>query len=57
MVPDIPGMKPVQAQLVRMTRVDDLTGLPNPNQLYEWLAEVLMRARRGVLQVGLSGHR
>jgi diguanylate cyclase (GGDEF)-like protein/PAS domain S-box-containing protein len=52
MVTDITDMKLIQAQLVQMTRVDNLTGLPNRNQLYERLGEALTRARRCGLQVG-----
>lgn len=47
MVIDITETKEVEARLSALARVDNLTGLPNRNHLYERLGEALARSRRG----------
>jgi diguanylate cyclase (GGDEF)-like protein/PAS domain S-box-containing protein len=47
MVIDITESKLVEARLSALARVDNLTGLPNRNHLYERLGEALARSRRG----------
>lgn len=47
MVIDITESKIVEAKLSALARVDNLTGLPNRNHLYERLGEALARSRRG----------
>lgn len=47
MVIDITEAKQVEARLSALARVDNLTGLPNRNHLYERLGEALARSRRG----------
>ena len=47
MVIDITETKAVEARLSALARVDNLTGLPNRNHLYERLGEALARSRRG----------
>jgi diguanylate cyclase (GGDEF)-like protein/PAS domain S-box-containing protein len=47
MVIEITESKEVEARLSALARVDNLTGLPNRNYLYERLAEALARSRRG----------
>ena len=46
MATDITDMKLIQDRLLRLARIDTLTGLPNRNKLYERLAEALARAQR-----------
>lgn len=47
MVIDITEAKEVEARLSALARIDNLTGLPNRNHLYERLGEALARSRRG----------
>jgi len=47
MVIEITESKEVEAKLSALARVDNLTGLPNRNHLYERLDEALARSRRG----------
>lgn len=51
MATDLTEMKRVQERLSDLARMDDLTGLPNRNQVYERLTEALARARRNSSEV------
>ena len=46
MVLDVTDMKEVQNQLLALSRVDPLTGLPNRTALYERIGEVIARTAR-----------
>ena len=46
MVLDVTDMKEVQHQLMALSRIDALTGLPNRTALYERIAEVIARTAR-----------
>lgn len=46
LVSDVTDMKIIQHQLMQLTRIDSLTGLPNRTALYERLADALTRTAR-----------
>ena len=46
LVTDVSDMKTIQNQLMALTRVDVLTGLPNRTALYERISEAVARAMR-----------
>ena len=53
MINDITEIKKVELQLIKLARVDSLTGLPNRVQFDESLKKAIARSRRGGLSMAL----
>ena len=53
MINDITEIKKVELQLIKLARVDSLTGLPNRVQFDESLRKAIARSRRGGLSMAL----
>ena len=53
MINDITEIKKVELQLIKLARVDSLTGLPNRVQFDESLKRAMARSRRGGLEMAL----
>ena len=53
MINDITEIKKVELQLIKLARVDSLTGLPNRVQFDESLKRAVARSRRGGLEMAL----